>query len=295
LLVLFRISQGNPFKYDGSGNPPETSNPWYFIIPETSGVHSITKDGKGTELEFKFGNLQLPLWATDVQLRLIFKDHNGYAFIGQKDISEPTPYTSVNNNDWIVVDGIPYQVEDPITNSLVLNMIGNTFENECIISPKIIWGPDMWISPGYFDMDRTRPRGFQIYSTHPGNFSRVFMLGEYTNYLRNYPFYFVSYVDERKNHDPYSVVWDVSKIWMSRFNENQYNALNEEDCKGFALTYPCSSRTVTSIGGTYRGIEYYHGLFCYWDMVYFSGSQGFDYSSLDDKVFPEPVWWLNLS
>ncbi|MEW6078292.1 MAG: hypothetical protein AB1724_10800 [Thermodesulfobacteriota bacterium] len=99
LQVKYRLGQSNQFTYP----PGATSNDtFYRIVAGKEGVS--LPSGVSTRLEFNLPT-ELPLWATDVHLFLIYNgtvgDKSNALCLGYKDISEPTPVDITNRMDKI--------------------------------------------------------------------------------------------------------------------------------------------------------------------------------------------------
>ena len=103
LVVKYKLGQGDQFQ-----NPPATtSDEFYYIVKELEGTHSIPRDTP-VLFEFDINASQIPLWATDVYINLVYKgnlgNEEGAIAVGFKDISEPTPINYYNVMDKICMD-----------------------------------------------------------------------------------------------------------------------------------------------------------------------------------------------
>ena len=108
LVVKYRLGQGDQFQ-----NPPTaTSYEFHYIVKELDGIQTIPRITPDTpdpiEFEFDLSDNQIPLWATDVYIYLIYKGglgrEEGAVAVGFKDISEPTPILYYNVMDQICMD-----------------------------------------------------------------------------------------------------------------------------------------------------------------------------------------------
>ena len=98
LVVKYKLGQGDQFQ----NSPPATSDEFYYIVKELEGTHLIPRDTP-TLFEFNINDSQIPLWATDVYIYLIYKgelgQEEGAIAAGFKDICEPTPIDFINVMD----------------------------------------------------------------------------------------------------------------------------------------------------------------------------------------------------
>jgi len=100
LVVKYKLGEGDQFQ-----NPPAaTSDEFHYIVKELEGTHSISRITP-VLFEFDINASQIPLWATDVYLNLVYKGNLGSEVgaiaVGSKDISEPTPINYYNVMDKI--------------------------------------------------------------------------------------------------------------------------------------------------------------------------------------------------
>jgi len=109
LVVKYKVAQENQFQ----NNPPAPSDEFHYIIAELQGIHSIPSDAPA-EFDFDLTNNQIPLWATDVYLYLIYRgtigsEEDEAVGVGFKDICEPTPIDYFNVMDQVCLYGQLYQ------------------------------------------------------------------------------------------------------------------------------------------------------------------------------------------
>jgi len=100
LVVKYKVGEGDQFQ-----NPPAaTSDEFHYIVKELGGTHSIPRVTPAL-FEFDISDSQIPLWATDVYISLVYKGNlggeEGAIAVGFKDISEPTPINYYNVMDKI--------------------------------------------------------------------------------------------------------------------------------------------------------------------------------------------------
>jgi len=100
LVVKYKVGEGDQFQ-----NPPAaTSDEFHYIVKELGGTHSIPRVTPAL-FEFNISNSQIPLWATDVYISLVYKGNlgseEGAIAVGFKDITEPTPINYYNVMDKI--------------------------------------------------------------------------------------------------------------------------------------------------------------------------------------------------
>jgi len=103
LVVKYKLGQGDQFQ-----NPPAaTSDEFYYIVKELEGTHSIPRNTPAL-FEFNINDSQIPLWATDIYINLVYKgtlgSEEGAIAVGFKDISEPTPINYYNVMDKICMN-----------------------------------------------------------------------------------------------------------------------------------------------------------------------------------------------
>jgi hypothetical protein len=95
LAVKYMVAQEDQFL----NWPPNPDWAFYLIQKSLPGFESIPNDTP-TEFEFDLMSSQIPLYATDVYLYLVYSGAEG-TFVGFKDISEPTPVDYFNSMDKI--------------------------------------------------------------------------------------------------------------------------------------------------------------------------------------------------
>ena len=116
LVVKYRLALEDPFEnyaedYDFQAELYFS----YIVAPEKNGVRTISRTGP-VELTFDLPS-ELPLWAIDVYLQVVYHgrlgNEDGAVAVGFKDISEPTPVDIFNNMDKICLNGAWYTAGSP--------------------------------------------------------------------------------------------------------------------------------------------------------------------------------------
>ncbi|MEW6079711.1 MAG: hypothetical protein AB1724_18035 [Thermodesulfobacteriota bacterium] len=109
VTLLIRYRQGLTDQFVSP--PGETSDEFYTLfagLPESVSIPS----GAATRLEFDLTGREIPLWATDVHLFLLYAGHvggqSGRICLGYKDISEPTQFDFFNVMDKTCLNGELY-------------------------------------------------------------------------------------------------------------------------------------------------------------------------------------------
>lgn len=118
LAVTYSIALADPFQ-----SVPVDVEPQYhhIVVPEKNGIRYIPKSTT-RELVFDLSSTPIPIWATDVEIRVIYKGILGgetYAVAsGVNDISEPTPVDVFNNTDYTCLNNNWYRYDDPVAMAL---------------------------------------------------------------------------------------------------------------------------------------------------------------------------------
>jgi len=111
VVVQYRVSDDDPFVRHSSYPSPYSHRVHY--ITAYANVHSIPRDTP-VEIDFDLGDDEIPLWAYDVRLYVVYRGASmldnevvdEYSqVVGFKDISEPTPITVVNHTDKVKLFG----------------------------------------------------------------------------------------------------------------------------------------------------------------------------------------------
>ncbi|MFH1624474.1 MAG: hypothetical protein ABID54_04875, partial [Pseudomonadota bacterium] len=100
LILKYMVSQQNQFR----PSPPNPVFAFRHIQKSLPGIQSIPKDDY-VKFEFHLGQEQIPMYATDLYFYLVYNETTGEgaqnAFVGFRDISEPTPLDYYNSMDKI--------------------------------------------------------------------------------------------------------------------------------------------------------------------------------------------------
>jgi hypothetical protein len=119
LIVKYLVAQEDQFQ----NPPPYPSFSFHYIIKELLGqtIPRITPDP--IKFEFDLSDSQIPLWATDIYLYLVYKGQlgleSGAVAVGFKDISEPTKMSYYNCMDKVCIRGNMYDAGDEAYNIAV--------------------------------------------------------------------------------------------------------------------------------------------------------------------------------
>jgi hypothetical protein len=113
LAITYNVALADPFQ----GIPVDVEPQYrHIVVPEKNGVRYIPKNAP-RELVFDLSLTPIPIWATDVEIRVIYKGILGgetYAVAsGYNDISEPTPVDAFNNSDYTCINSIWYRFDEP--------------------------------------------------------------------------------------------------------------------------------------------------------------------------------------
>jgi len=111
VVVQYRVSDDDPFARHTSY--PNPANHRIRYSTAHSDIHFIPRDSP-IEIDFDLGNDEIPLWAYDIRLYVVYRGEtmlddelvDEYSqVVGFKDISEPTPITIVNHTDKVKLFG----------------------------------------------------------------------------------------------------------------------------------------------------------------------------------------------
>ncbi|MEW6078555.1 MAG: hypothetical protein AB1724_12130 [Thermodesulfobacteriota bacterium] len=244
-----------------------TYSTFYQIVAEnqipTAQGEIISSQGP-TRLEFNLP-AELPLWATDVHLFLVYNGTRGTETnalgLGYKDISEPTPLDFINVMDKICMKNVLHDAGSTDAIEIVdtdLDGIANPWE----------W--DVY-SHGIKNLSvrfaRNSTWHYDIASVPPGGFSRVFFLGEYGNQPYVWETYSLSKIDidDGFNH---STAYNKSSYMPGVVNQMVY---------GNYCSVPCLARRTTPFTTSYRGLASSRGVI-FINSPYQSDNNGCDYA-----------------
>jgi len=98
------------------GAVPTTAEFTYTVVPEESGIRSLSRTGY-TLLSFDLSANPIPLWATDVYIIVFYRGILGNDLdaiaAGSKDISEPTPVDLLSSMDYVCLNDSWYGAGSP--------------------------------------------------------------------------------------------------------------------------------------------------------------------------------------
>jgi hypothetical protein len=180
LVVKYSAAQQDPFQNYAPEHPYE----FRYIEKELQGSHTIPKDTP-VLFEFDLSTEEIPLWATDVYLYLIYRgklgSENDSLCVGFKDISEPTPLDYYNSEDKICLYNQYYDggsdaaiaVVDDNNNGIADRDEWDVYAHD-IQNIYIRYSP--LDDPQYVSLDAYN---YKIENLDAGDFTRLFVLSEY--------------------------------------------------------------------------------------------------------------------
>ena len=187
LVVKYKVAQSDPFQ---SGPVPKASDFSYIVAPEKNNVRSLSR-ASTTELNFDLSQNPIPLWATDVDLQVVYKGALGNeaeaVAVGFKDIGEPTPMDLLNNMDRIClystwyVAGSPEAIAQVDTNHNGIADEYDVYAHDLTnIYMRILpYGVAQYASPSLYN--------FSVPSLPAGSFLRAaYFLSDYQLYFGDY-------------------------------------------------------------------------------------------------------------
>jgi hypothetical protein len=177
LFIQHKRASQDPFQNQPTDKSPAEPEYYYIRVPEKNGVPTIPR-GSATELVFNLSAKPFPIWATDVQLYVVYTGQIGekanQVAIGYNNIAEPTPINLVNNMDYICINGSYLQAGS----QAAINAVGTN-------DVRPLW--DIYphrLKDVYLAFTST-PASATNYSARipviqPGEYSRVFLLTDYS-------------------------------------------------------------------------------------------------------------------
>lgn len=178
----------NPLSNDAYTGLPGGMTKFHFSEPQYiakayTGPNTVTDIP--TLLEFDLSDKEIPLWAVDVQLYVVYKGklgkdvnnaENGAVCVGFKDVSEPTPLAFVNSHDIFCYNGAWwYDLDDSA--KLKSFKDANT-DNSCISSMTVNDLLHLEIKFSSKDAAGSITKG-TVEKIPPGQFKRMYYLTDY--------------------------------------------------------------------------------------------------------------------
>jgi hypothetical protein len=166
----------DPFVMYPASNLPALSKPIYLVKAlDSNKDHRITTDPQ--LLEFNLDNDEIPLWAIDVRLYVVYKgklgttgsggyEEDSAVCVGYKNINEPTSLDIINDTDTVCKNDEWCEASD--------------VEN---VKPKYITSFYLRFSPEAQPQDASPAEGEHIYALsniNPGKYKRVYLLSDNT-------------------------------------------------------------------------------------------------------------------
>jgi len=110
LALEYREAVSDPFQSAPVASAPVDAAEYIIRVPEKNSVSTLPQ-GAPVELVFDLSTVQLPVYATDVYVNILYADSGTEKLhaIGFLDISEPTPVDFFNNTDFVCLGGQWYQ------------------------------------------------------------------------------------------------------------------------------------------------------------------------------------------
>jgi len=183
LVVKYKVAQEDQFQT----NPPEPPDEFHYLVVELPGVYSIPGDTP-EEFAFDLPDNQIPLWATDISLYLIYRGTLGSedeaVGVGFKDICEPTPIDYFNVMDQVCLYGELYEAGSDNAIALVdANGNGVVDPDEWDVFPHDAEDIYIRFSPVDDPQDATSEypelNTYYFPSLSPGDYVRIFLLSDY--------------------------------------------------------------------------------------------------------------------
>jgi hypothetical protein len=183
LVVKYKIGQEDQFQ----NNPPDPPDEFHYIVVELPDIYVIPRDTP-EEFAFDLTTTQIPLWATDVSLYLIYRGTLGSedkaVGVGFKDISEPTPIDYFNVMDQVCLYGELLEAGSDNAIALVdANGNGVVDSDEWDVFPHDAEDIYIRFSPVDDPQDATSDyrelNNYYFPYFSPGNYFRIFLLSDY--------------------------------------------------------------------------------------------------------------------
>jgi hypothetical protein len=173
LVVKYKMALSDPYQ----SVPVDAGPEQYIVVTEKNNVRTLSRTGT-TDLVFDLTNSPIPFWAVDVSLQVVYHgqlgNEAGAGALGTQDISEPTPIDVVNFMDLVCINNSIMTAGSPAAIAAV------DFNHNGL--------PDYDVYPHGLTnvylafngaLASSTNHSATIASIPPGNYGRVFVLGEY--------------------------------------------------------------------------------------------------------------------
>jgi hypothetical protein len=173
LVVKYKMALSDPYQ----SVPVDAGPEQYIVATEKNNVRTLSRTGT-TELVFDLTSSPIPFWAVDVSLQVVYHgqlgNEAGAVALGTQDISEPTPIDVVNFMDLVCINNNIMTAGSPAAIAAV------DFNHNGL--------PDYDVYPHGLTnvylafngaLASSTNHSATIASIPPGNYGRVFVLGEY--------------------------------------------------------------------------------------------------------------------
>jgi hypothetical protein len=177
LMIWYKLASQDPFQNHPTVKSPLVPERYYMRVPEKNLVRTIPT-GTSTELVFDLSQKPLPLWATDLDIFVVYTGQVGSKpneiVVGARNIAEPTPIDLVNNMDYICLNG-SYM---PAGSQAAIDIVGTTGDRPLQdIYPHRL--KDIYLA---FTSTLASENNYsaKIPIIQPGEYGRVFLLTDYS-------------------------------------------------------------------------------------------------------------------
>ncbi len=254
LAVTYNIAQADPFQ-----SIQITVDPQYhhIVVPEKNNVRTIPKNTT-KELVFDLTASPIPIWATDVEIRVVYKGKLGVeekaVASGVNDISESTPVDVYNNTDYTCLNNSWYRYDDPAAMAIV-DSNNDQIADKSDIYPHIISNIAFQAGPAGATLTASSSHNnlFSNVLVQPGQWQRLgYILTEYSN---SYTF------DETWTNMSEDDIWEVGETSVTQAGEG---FIQQAD-KGFGEMYTIRGKKMWwGAGLVYDNQAYPSGSTCDW-------------------------------
>ncbi|MCE5273566.1 MAG: hypothetical protein LLG43_00345, partial [Deltaproteobacteria bacterium] len=216
LIIKYKLPEFDPLINHQAPYPAYPTEYQYIVAPLDSNSDHVIPRGNPIALEFTLPR-DLPLWATDVSLSLVYKGKLGKnggfveedaVGVGFKDISEPTPVDIMNSTDYLCMENSWYHVADPQILAQVQGVLGDQFPYD--VSPRHIPVTYVRFSRADNPLNASSNEGEYTHAVHDledATYKRMFTLSDYTYHISMYNSGWTLVANERtglKNQEDYT-------------------------------------------------------------------------------------------
>jgi hypothetical protein len=174
LVVKYKMALSDPFQ----STPVDAGPEQYIVVTEKNNIRTLSRTAT-TELVFDLSSSPLPFWAVDVYLQVVYKgqlgNESGAVALGLRDISEPTPIDIVNHMDLVCVNNTLMTAGSAAAISAVDTDHNGTANWD--VFPHGLTNVYVAFN-GALASSSNRSAIFA--NIPPGNYGRVFVLGDYS-------------------------------------------------------------------------------------------------------------------